>query len=375
MTLYDRYLLGRFGGIFAVCFVAFFGLFVVIDGFTNLDRFQHATEAANGTSTDLLLTLGAHYSLQLFVLFDMLGPTLVIISTMIVLAIGLKFGEIHPLFAAGIRGYRICLPLVVASLTVSLVLAANREFILPGIAHRLHGSHGSIALDERAAEPLYDSNGIFIAARALRPSDRSIRDASFRLPSPAMSIDYATVRAERASYIDESDAGPGGWHLQGLQTPITTLGLTERGEGIIIPSPNDPSEAYVVTQCSFEELSDRSTSFQYMATPRLIRRIRKTPVTDMLAHAQVVEFHNRLSSPFLGMIGVLIAAPLVVRKERWSLVGNLAMAMLVVGIVYGIAQGSHALGQANLMPADLSVWLPLVVGAGLAAWIAPEMRT
>lgn len=375
MTLYDRYLLGRFAGVFAVCFIAFFGLFAVIDGFTNLDGFQHANEAAGGTSLDLIKALGLHYGLQAFVLFHMLGPTLTIVSTMVVLAMGLKFGEIHPLLAAGIRGYRVCLPLVMASLSVSALLALNRELVLPQIAHRLHGSHGSIALDERAAEPLYDSNGIFISAEALRPSDRSMRGASFRLPAPTLATDYSTVVAERARYIDESANGPGGWLLEGLQSPVQQLGLTDVGEQLILPWPEDDSRAYLVTQCSFEELSDRSTSFQYMGTPRLMRRIRKTPSTDTLARAQVVEFHNRLSSPLLGMISVLVAAPLVVRKERWSIVGNMAIAMLVVGVVYGIAQGSHTLGQSNLVAPDLSVWMPLVVGAGLAAWIAPEMRT
>lgn len=375
MTVYDRYLLGRFAAVYTVCFIAFFGLFAVFDGFINLDGFQSANENMGGDAADLFKAIGLHYTIQMFVLLDMLGPTLVIVSTMVVLAIGLKFGEIHPLLAAGVRGYRICLPLVVASLSVSALLAANRELVLPSVAHRLSGSHGAIAQDEVGAEPLYDSHGIFISADALRPSDRSIRGAQFRLPAPDFANDYATLEAERGFYVEESGNTPGHWILEGLKTPLHELQLTAAGQEVVLASHSDETRACVVTTCSFEELSDRSTSFQYMATPRLIRRIRKTPSTDTLAAAQVVSLHTRLSSPLLGVIGVLLAAPLVVRKERWSIVGNMAIAMLVVGVVYGVSQASQAAGQANLVAADLSVWAPLIAGAGLAAWLAPEMRT
>ena len=375
MTVYDRYLLARFAAVYAVCFIAFFGLFAVFDGFINLDGFQSANENAGGTTLDLIKAMGLHYLIQMFVLFEMLGPTLVIVSAMVVLAIGLKFGEIHPLLAAGVRGYRICLPLVVASLTISALLAANRELILPAVAHRLKGSHGSIAQDEITAEPLYDSHGIFISVDALRPGDRSIRNAQFRLPTPDLSEHYATLEAERGRYVEESGDIPGHWVLEGVATPLDELRLTEEGKHIIRRSRYDENKVCVITTCSFEELSDRSTSFQYMATPRLVRRIRKTPATDTLAAAQVVSLHSRLSAPLLGVIGVLLVAPLVVRRERWSIVGNMAIAMLVVGVVYGVSQASQAAGQANLVAADLSVWAPLIAGAGLAAWLAPEMRT
>lgn len=375
MTVYDRYLLGRFAAVYAVCFIAFFGLFAVFDGFINLDGFQYSNEQAGGTTLDLLAAIGLHYTIQFFVIFDMLGPTLVIVSTMVVLAMGLKFGEIHPLLAAGVRGYRICLPLVIASLTVSGLLALNRELVLPSVAHRVTGSHGKIASDELTAEPLYDSHGIFISAEALRPKERTIRGVQFRLPAPDLATDYSTIEAERGRYIEEAGDIPGHWVLEGVTTPVDQLGLTEAGQEIIRASRVDADKACVITTCSFEELSDRSTSFQYMGTPRLIRRIRKTPATDTLASAQVVSLHTRLASPILGVIGVLLAAPLVVRRERWSIVGNMATAMVVVGIVYGISQGSAALGQANLIAADLSVWAPLIIGGGLAAWLAPEMRT
>ena len=46
MTIFDRYLLGRFTWVFVVLFVTTFGLFVVIDGFTNVDAFQ---EESDGT--------------------------------------------------------------------------------------------------------------------------------------------------------------------------------------------------------------------------------------------------------------------------------------------------------------------------------------
>jgi hypothetical protein len=55
----DRYLLARYFYIFAVFFTAAMGLFIIADGFTNLDDFQH--RAGDGGTRALLASMGQHY--------------------------------------------------------------------------------------------------------------------------------------------------------------------------------------------------------------------------------------------------------------------------------------------------------------------------
>ena len=372
MTTYDRYLLGRFASVFGTFYVAAFGLFTVVDGFMNLDSFQsHA-----GGSAELLAVMARHYFYQSFAIFDMLAPTLAVFGSMAVLAMGLKFGEIHPLLAAGVRGHRVCLPLVVGVLTVGAMLTANRELVLPKIAHRLQGGHSAVAKDELTAEPAYDPRGIFITAAALRPSDRSLRDAEFRLPAPEVAEDYVTLRARTATYVPpDRDAG-GGWLLSSDGADFASLPLTDLGRTLLIPQTRAPhaGKLFLLTPVSYEELCDRSRSFQTMATPDLVRRVRSTPPGDSVAAAQLVHLHDRLAGPLLSVIGVMLAGPLIVRREKWSIVTNMATAALVIGLVYGLSQGFQSLGRGGFLPADVSVWLPLAVG-GVAAWYAGEMRT
>ena len=372
MTTYDRYLLGRFAGVFGTFYVAALGLFTVVDGFMNLDSFQGAAEDTAAMMADMAV----HYGLQAFVIFDLIGPTLGVLATMSVLAMGLKFGEIHPLLAAGIRGHRVCLPMVVGVLAVSALLAVNRELVLPAIAHRLQGGHSAVAKGELSAEPAYDPRGVFIMAGSLRPADRSMHGAAFRLPAPELVSDYATLRAESARHVPASAGEPGGWLLAGVETPAAELPLTAEGRKLVVPQTGElAGQVFFITPVTFEELCDRARGYKTMSTPDLLRRIRATPPNDSLAAAQKVHLHDRLASPLLSVIGVMLAGPLIVRREQWSILANMAKCAAATGLVYGASQLSQMAGRSELLPADVSVWLPLAAGGGVAAWYAAEMRT
>ena len=373
LTTYDRYLLGRFASVFGIFFVAALGLYTVVDGFMRLDDFQSSAE----TVGELLALMGQYYFYQSFMIFDMLGPTLAVVGTMAVLAMGLKFGEIHPLLAAGVRGHRVCLPLVIGVLTVGGMLTVNREFVFPRIANRLQGGVAAVAEDELRSEPAYDPLGIFITGDSLQPTTRSLHNAEFRLPAPEIVSDYVTLKAEEATYVPPAGSEDGGWLLSGLNYEPDSLPLTELGRGVLIPQHKPPHEGklFLLTPVSFEELCDRSRSFQTMSTPDLIRRIRATPPNDSMAATQIVHLHDRFAGQLLSVIGVMLAGPLIVRKERWSIVANMAMAAFVIGAVYAVSQGLQSLGRAGLLAADVSVWLPLMIGGGVAAWYAGEMRT
>ncbi len=53
-TTFDRYLIARYLQIFVILYLSVFGLFVVIDGFSNVDEFQdHST-----THVELLCSHG-----------------------------------------------------------------------------------------------------------------------------------------------------------------------------------------------------------------------------------------------------------------------------------------------------------------------------
>ena len=372
-TTFDRYLLGRFVSIYAVMYVAMLGLFAVVDGFTNLDAFQQA--AAGEGSAAMLKIMAVHYACQAFAVFNMLGQTLGIVAAMSVLALGLKFGEIHPLLAAGVKGHRVVLPLAVGLIAVNLLMAANRELLLPRLASRLAGSRGDASRESLGVDPTYDRSGIFVSARGLRPTESTLLEAEFRLPLGTIATQHVTIAATDAKWFDADGDRPSGWGLVGVTPDVTTLPLTEFGETIVQPVAGTTDKAFLVSSLSFAQLRDRSRSYQFLSTPDLMRRIRETPRREASALSQVMHLHARLAGPLLNVIGVFIIAPLVVRKDKWSIVSNMATASLVVGLVFGLSQAFSFAGAAGLHPPEWATWLPIIGGGGLAGWLSTEMRT
>ena len=363
-TTFDRYLLGRFVSIYAVMYVAMLGLFAVVDGFTNLDAFQQA--AAGEGSAAMLKIMAVHYACQAFAVFNMLGQTLGIVAAMSVLALGLKFGEIHPLLAAGVKGHRVVLPLAVGLIAVNLLMAANRELLLPRLASRLAGSRGDASRESLGVDPTYDRSGIFVSARGLRPTESTLLEAEFRLPLGTIATQHVTIAATDAKWFDADGDRPSGWGLVGVTPDVTTLPLTEFGETIVQPVAGTTDKAFLVSSLSFAQLRDRSRSYQFLSTPDLMRRIRETPRREASALSQVMHLHARLAGPLLNVIGVFIIAPLVVRKDKWSIVSNMATASLVVGLVFGLSQAFSFAGAAGLLPPEWATWLPIIGGGGLA---------
>ena len=66
LTTFDRYLFKRYLYTFVVLFISLFGLFVVIDGFTNVDEFQMGKES----SADMLRWVAVYYGYQAIQFFD-----------------------------------------------------------------------------------------------------------------------------------------------------------------------------------------------------------------------------------------------------------------------------------------------------------------
>ena len=106
---YDRYLLRNFLHTFGVCFIAMYGLFVVIDLFENLDEFL---EISGNNSLALLQLIVTLYAYNAIIFLDLAGASLTVVSVMTVLILLQRSGELHPLLAAGIPMYRILRPMI-----------------------------------------------------------------------------------------------------------------------------------------------------------------------------------------------------------------------------------------------------------------------
>lgn len=373
MTTFDRYLLQRFLHTFIILFVTFFGLYVVIDGFTNVDGFQ---EGADGLLI-VLKRMGIYYSFQSSLLFHLVGPTMAVSSVMVVSALLVKNSEYQPILAAGVPLVRLTLPFIVGLLVVTAAAVANQEFLIPKIAHRLQGPRSELAAAVmQEVTPQHDyTSGVVISGQSLDTTAKKILAAEFVLPCPELVDALTTLSAESARYVPQTSKNPAGWVLSNTspgswdQIPLTDLGVT-----FVIPVANS-TELFVKSDISFELVADNSRSTTYQSTQEIVKRIRNPALSSNVARDQTFLLHQRLVQPLLNLVAGLACIPLVIRRESRSLVGSLAMAAGVQGVMLGVLHGSSALGGAGIVPADVAAWLPVIVCGTVAAWTTGFAQT
>jgi len=362
MTLFDRYLLRRFLSVFLILFLSTFGLFTVIDGFTNMDEFQ-----STGDLSDALQRIGEYYFLQTSIFLEMVGAILSIVSAMVVFAMLQKHSEIHPILAAGIPTYRLAVPILLGTLCVSAILAVNQELVIPRIAHLLQAPRK--ATDQgHVVEPIYDSNRIHIDGRQLHLASRQLSQAEFVLPAPELALELTTIRSTKATYHRADGKRPAGWLLNSARPTFDQLSLTDAGRRIVC-STRKQSDMFIITNASFDQLHNRNRSFTMVSTGDLIRRIKNPSGGLISVKSQVLHLHNRLTRPLVNLIGVLLVIPMIIRRGSRGLIGNMASCALLLGTFMALSNAFYYLGSASLIDADLAAWSPIICGGSLGAWL------
>jgi lipopolysaccharide export system permease protein len=207
----------------------------------------------------------------------------------------------------------------------------------------------------------------------MRLERHTIEHAEFYLPTPLVA-DPVTLRAEEAVYFPEKKDRPAGWLLKGVEPAFDKLALGDQGREVVIPQES-PGNVFIRSEVSFDQLYNRNTSFRYLSTQQLISRIRRPSAGASVRRAQLISLHERATRPVLTLIGVFLVMPLIARREKMSLVTNVAVCMATLGAVYGAAQGLLLFGHTGLIRPELCAWLPLCVGGALCAWLSPLART
>lgn len=373
MTLFDRHLLKRFWHVFAIGFVATYGLYVVFDAFSNADEFQSG--ASDESTVHVLAKMAAHYFFQAFPFFDMVGPILTVLAVVGVFALLQRSREIYPILSAGTPSWRLAVPIVIGALTIELGLAVNQELIIPGIAERLQANRGDAGSATHDVQPARDYvTNIEISGDRLRIAERKVFNARFLLPVPLQVVEPTTLKAEEAIQIPANSRRPAGWLLRNPEPRFEELTLTAEGQRRIMKAPTS-DDLFVVTDVTIDQLHNRTRSFKFLSTSQLIHRIRNPAYGMVTIRSQSVHLHERLARPFLILISVLIAIPLTLRRESHSLLLNIAVCTLTLGVLFVLTQLSIHLGRLNVVDIELAAWIPIVVCGTCAAWLSGLVQT
>jgi lipopolysaccharide export system permease protein len=370
VTTFDRYLLRRYLHVFLVFLLSTFGLFVVIDGFSNVDGFQEDKTNA----TDVMARMADYYLYRSSQFFDMVGPILSVIAVMVVFAMLYKNSELHPLLAAGVPTYRLVVPLLVGTAIITSLLMVNREFVIPRIAHHLRAPRNEEKAKTEDVQPMYDhASKIWIGGAELVRGTNRLKEAEFVLP-PGIANDLTPVRSPIATFHKEAKNRPAGWLLHDVQPRRSALHLSEAGEKVLHAMPNE-DQLFIATDVSFDQLSNRGQSFSYASTTELVRRVQNPSYGNSSVRSLALHVHSRLMQPMMGFILVFLAIPLIVRKEGRGLVSNIALCTGVMGAMFGVTQLGMYLGKVSLISPSLAAGAPLIISGTLAAWLSDAAQS
>lgn len=370
---FDRYLLRAFAHAFAICFLALFGLVVVIDLFENLDEFIKLNEGLGLQS--LLTRIGWFYCYKSILFVSLAGPALSIISVVVVLILMQRSGELHPLLAAGVPMRRILTPLVLAAIMINGLLVVNQELIVPQFASYAMEDRGVSSQSGPEVESAYDHvTRIIIDGKQLRPVQRTIEQAEFTLPAPGMVTELTILQAEKAKYVRGSHGRPAGWYLIRTTPKYDELPLTEKGAKVIRPEPKIDG-VFVATALTPDQLYKRSSNYTMLSSPELIQRIQNPAFGLVSVHRLVLHLHSRIVQPLFNVIAVIITIPLMVRRESMSLVIDAGLCAVLHAGLFGLTQVAQFLGGAHLIAPDLAAWLPVIAGGCAATLVGGMLKT
>ncbi|MFM2095962.1 MAG: hypothetical protein RIS70_3086, partial [Planctomycetota bacterium] len=352
MFILDRYILQQFFKVLLVGFVALASLYVIIDAFTNLDEFQIYAERQG---RNILAIVYDYYRIHSLSVFDKTYGMLALLAAMATITWLQRSRELTAILAGGITKWRVVAPILAATVVVSGLGMANREWWMP--AHRAQLTRNAqdwLGDTPRAFTPRYDHRtDIFFTGRAVVRSRQRIERPNFRLPTTLSEFGDKLVADSAVYYPPEGDR-PAGFLLDKVERPenlASRPSCSLDGEPVLLsPSDTDwlePRQCFVVSQLTFEQIATGDLWQRFSSTSELIHEL-GNPSYRVGAETRVI-IHSRFLQPFLDVTLVMLGLPLVLRRENQNLVPAITGGLAVVCGFSVLLITCHGLGANYLL--------------------------
>ena len=225
-------------------------------------------------------------------------------------------------------------------------------------------------------EPVYDywNYLMHIDGDQVLVHTQTLVGASFTLPKPELASQICVLKAEKATFISETEKHGSGWLLQNMTGVLDTDLLSEEGRKRVIPGSNG-KDVFIASEVSFDQLYNQGRNLNLLSSMQLIQRIQNPSTGPMPVRGQSLALHARITRPLLCLLNIAIALPLVMRKESHSLITNMVVCASVLGFLYIVAQGCFALGSVGQVSPDFAAWLPVIASGIVSSWTYGLVQT
>lgn len=371
MRIIHRYLLGQFVKSYIICFCSLTGLYIVVDGFSQLDSFLEYAEQHG----QLGLVIARYYFYRSLAVFDSTSAVISLIAAMFTVTWIQRHNELTAILAAGISKARVIVPIIVAVIVISLLTSVVRETVIPDVRDRPGLARNAQDLQgdqEKPLEPLYDQlTGILFQGRATLAAGKRILQPDFQLPNGLNRLGRSLMASE-AAYLEANENHPSGYLMNGVSLPegITQQASLYLEEKPVVLTPRDthwlqPDQLFVVSDVTFEQLSGGWSFRQYASTAELVGGLHNASMS--FGGNVRVAVHARFVQPLLDVTLLFLGLPWVLSSRTRNVFLAVGICTAVVVAFMATVLACHELGHQVLISASLAAWLPLFIFVPIAA--------
>ncbi len=361
MRIIDRYLVRGFLYPFFYCLLIFLVLFVVVDGFNNLDEFLK-----KGFSAQIILTYYVYFLPSVFV---QVAPISTLVAVLYVLGNLNRHNELTALKASGISAYQILSPYLFIGLLLSFgVFLVNEEVvpktqitsvaIMQGLIEK-----GKKNLNERAIRnvALYGAENRMIFAREFEILSKTLHDVVILQDDPAQNLKSKLV-AKKARFEN------GRWTFYNA----TQYSLNRRGD--ILGEPVYSDKLDLELEENPEDFIKEASQSDFMSAKELKEyRENFKGGSKKLSRRLSVDFHYKIAFPFISFVVILIGAPLAMRIERGSAMVGIGTSLAIVIFYYGLDSICLALGKNGTLPPLAAAWSSNLIFSSLGIYLIKKV--
>ena len=373
----QRYLLRQYLRIFFITFSSLLGIYVVADLMGNLAEFlEHSRETGSYWQS-----ISSYYAARIPWFFDICSRIVGLLAAVLTIGWLQRHNEMTALMAAGISRWRIALPLIGATVVISVCGTINREVTLPRVRDALcHSFQDLTSRKGTEMTPRYDhETRILLDGERVIPKLDQIVNPRFQLPAMWEGVGRKLL-AERAQYVAATADRPAGYLLFRVQTEneAASLPAFEIGGRPVILTPREfpwlqPDQVFMVSDLTVEQIHRGRQWQQYSSTPQLIADLQNRSL-EYGADTRVL-IHARFVQPVLDLVLLFLGLPIALTTAGSS--GLLLSAGKNILMIAGFSLTvliSHGLGIHCLISPALAAWLPLIILLPIGVAVSEPLR-
>jgi lipopolysaccharide export system permease protein len=351
MTILDRYMLRKVALPLALVFVAFVGIFILVDLFDHANRFIDNEVPVR--------IVGLYYLYYAPMIVVLTAPVAMLLATLLSLGRLSRRNEIMAMKGSGLSLYRILAPVLLLAFCLSLVsLVVGEELLPPATKRRLEIEERTI---DKTPERIVRTDVIYmfpdgdvLLARRFNRRSRTLEDVTYEEFGPGQRperrIDAAGARWTGARWVLEDGSER---HFEdGLE-------VTRSFERLELPE-GEPTPA---------ELAARPVEPEEMGYTDLREYIARLRAGGRDPLELDVQLRLKLAFPFVTLIMTLLGAPLAAGTRRSGFAIAFTSALAISFVYYGVIQIGQVLGEEALLPPWLAAWIANIIFGALGVYL------